>query len=81
MELNVAKVIHFFIDKARFESETDQLTPRKILVDFAKEDPAQTVLVRIEGKERIKLDQLDKAIEVENGTHFTILHLGPTTVS
>lgn len=77
----MATEIHFFIDKAKFDSETDQLTPRRILVDFAKEDPSQTVLVRVEGKERIKLDQLDKVMEVENGTHFTILHLGPTTVS
>lgn len=73
--------IHFFIDKAKFTSDSDRLTPRKILVDFAKEDPNQTVLVQIEGKERIKLEQLDQEFEVQNGSHFTILHLGPTTVS
>jgi len=77
----VPKQIHFFIDKAKFASDTNQLTPRRILVDFAKEDPNQTVLVRIEGKERIKLEQVDKEFEIENGSHFTILHLGPTTVS
>ncbi len=75
------KQIHFFIDKEKFTSDTARLTPRRILTDFAKEDPAQTVLVRIEGKDRIKLEQLDVEIEVANGTHFTILHLGPTTVS
>ena len=71
----------FFIDKARFTAATDRLTPRQILVEFAKEDPAQTTLVLVHGREREKLEQLDKRIEVKDGTHFTILHHGPTPVS
>lgn len=71
----------FFIDRVRFVSETNSLTPRQILVDFAKEDPAQTILVRVQGQEREKLQQLDTPIQVNDGTHFTILHQGPTPVS
>jgi hypothetical protein len=71
----------FFIDKVKFTSETDILTPRQILVDFAKEDANQTVLVLIEGSNRTKLTDVDTAIEVKNGSHFTVLHLGPTPVS
>ena len=71
----------FFIDKVRFTSETDTLTPRQILADYAKEDPSQTVLVRIDGPSRTKLPDLDTPIQVKDGTHFTVLHLGPTPVS
>jgi hypothetical protein len=71
----------FFIDKVKFTSETDTLTPRQILVDYAKEDPNQTVLVRIDGPNRTKLTDVDTPIQVKDGTHFTILHLGPTPVS
>jgi len=71
----------FFIDKAKFESPTESLTPRQILVEYAKEDPTQNTLVLIDGPNRIKLTDLDHPIEVKNGTHFTILHHGPTPVS
>lgn len=71
----------FFIDEEEFTSETEMLTPRTIIVEFAKEDPALTTLVLVHGKDRTKLEALDKAFEVKNGTKFTILHHGPTTVS
>lgn len=71
----------FFIDKTKYTAETDQLTPREILTEFAKEDPTQTILVRVEGSSRTKLTDLDTPIEVKDGTHFTILHQGPTPVS
>lgn len=71
----------FFIDKAKFTSETNVLTPRRILVDFAKENPSETVLVRVDGPARTKLEALDTPFEVKDGTHFTILHQGPTPVS
>lgn len=71
----------FFIDKAKFEADTDMLTPREILTDYAKEDPTQTTLVRVVGKEKQKLENLDTPIEVKDGTHFSVLHNGPTPVS
>ncbi|MGH7518853.1 MAG: hypothetical protein ACREOC_15540 [Gemmatimonadales bacterium] len=71
----------FFIDKVKFVSEDSMLTPRQILTDFAKEDPEQTTLVLVHGSERTKLVNLDDPIEVKNGTHFTVLHNGPTPVS
>ena len=71
----------FFIDKEKFEASTDDLTPRQILTQYAKEDPAQTILVLIHGKDRTKLENLDQPIELQNGTRFTILHQGPTPAS
>jgi hypothetical protein len=71
----------FFIDKAKFEAATNFLTPREILTRYAKEDPNETTLVRVVGKDREKLEELDKPTEVKDGTHFTILHHGPTPVS
>jgi hypothetical protein len=70
----------FFIDKERFTSDTPWLSPRTILVDYAKEpDPTKVTLVRKPGTE--KLTDLDTPIEVKDGTHFTILDNGPTPVS
>jgi hypothetical protein len=71
----------FFIDKSKFTAEVTQLTPRQILTDYAKEDPTLSVLVLIAGKDRIKLEALDTPFELKDGSHFTILHQGPTTVS
>lgn len=71
----------FFIDKVKFTSDTKLLTPRQLLVEFAKEDASQTILVRVDGPDRTKLTDLDTPFEVKDGTHFTILHQGPTTVS
>lgn len=71
----------FFIDKAKFEADTNMLTPREILRDYAKEDPAQTTLAQVVGREKQKLENLDTPIEVKDGTHFTVLHNGPTPVS
>ena len=71
----------FFIDKAKFTADTPRLTPRTILVNYAQEDPQQATLVRVDGKDRVKLQDLDTPIEVKDGTHFTVLHQGPTTVS
>lgn len=71
----------FFIDKAKYTTESHSLTPREILTVFAKEDPNETVLVRILGKKSEKLLDLDTEIEIKNGMHFTVLHQGPTTVS
>jgi len=71
----------FFIDKAKFTADTGTLTPRQILTEYAKEDSNQTTLVRVSGKDKEKLENLDTPIEVKNGTHFTVLHRGPTPVS
>lgn len=71
----------FFIDKEPFDASSDDLTPRQILTDYAKEDPTQTVLVLVHGKDRTKLTDLDTPIELKNGMRFTLLHQGPTPVS
>ena len=71
----------FFIDKEKFISDTSQLTPRTILKEYAKENPGETSLVRNEGSGTEKLTGLDTPIEVKDGTKFSVLHNGPTTVS
>jgi hypothetical protein len=71
----------FFIGKKRYESPTADLTPRTILVEYAKEDPALTTLVDKSGDDPVELTDLDKPIHVKNGTHFAVFHNTPTTVS
>jgi hypothetical protein len=73
--------IHFFIDKAPFETTTPSHTVRDLIVNFAKEDPAQVTLIQVKGDERIKHPDLNETLEVTNGEHFLIFHNTPTTVS
>lgn len=71
----------FFIDKQQFKSETADLTVRVLLVDFAKEDPTQTVLALKHGNELKKYSDLELVVHIENGMKFVVLHQTPTTVS
>jgi hypothetical protein len=71
----------FFVDKQKFTADREKLTPRFILTQLVKEDPAVTVLVLVEGTKTTKLTDLDTPIEMKNGMHFTLFHTGPTTVS
>jgi hypothetical protein len=72
--------VTFFIDQEKFTA-TSPITPRRIITEFAKEDPTVTTLVLIHGNDRTKLEDIDTPFELKNGTHFTTLHRGPTTVS
>lgn len=72
--------VNFFIDQEKFTA-TSPITPRRIITEFAKEDPSVTTLVLIHGNERTKLENIDTPLELKNGAHFTTLHRGPTTVS
>jgi hypothetical protein len=71
----------FFVDKEKFESPTDSLTVRQILVDYAKEDAATTTLVEKRGDENIKHPDLDEVITIKNGMKFVVFHNSPTSVS
>lgn len=71
----------FFIDKEQFKTTSQTLTVRSILVDFAKEDPAQSVLSRHHGNRTEKFTDLDQVLPIENGMKFFVLHTTPTTVS
>jgi hypothetical protein len=73
--------IVFFVDKEKFESPSETLTPRQILQDYAKEDPAMTTLVEKHGTETIKYTDLDKPITLKNGMRFVVYHSTPTPVS
>ena len=71
----------FFVDQEKFESDTETLTVRQILVNFAKEDPATTTLVEKVGNETIKHTDLDEVIHLKDGMKFVVFHNGPTPVS
>jgi hypothetical protein len=71
----------FFIDKEQFKSKNADLTVRTLLVDFAKEDPTQTILAMKHGNELKKYTNLDEVVHIENGMKFVVLHQTPTTVS
>lgn len=73
--------IIFFIDKEKFETEETELSVRILLVDYAKEDPEETTLVKIHGNQETKYTNLDEIIELENGMKFVVYHNGPTPVS
>jgi len=73
--------INFFIDKEKFETDQAQLSVRTLLVDFAKEDPAQTTLAVRHGNDIEKFTNLDQLIAMENGMHFIVFHNTPTPVS
>jgi len=73
--------INFFIDKEKFETDQAQLSVRTLLVDFAKEDPAQTTLALRHGNDIEKFTNLDQLIAMENGMHFIVFHNTPTPVS
>ncbi len=71
----------FFIDNEKFELDGPTTTARIILVDYAKEDPAQVTLAARERGELVKYTDLDTPFEVRDGTKFFVLHEGPTPVS
>jgi hypothetical protein len=71
----------FFVDQEKFESTSETLTVRQILVEFAKEDPTTTTLVEKAGHETIKHADLNEVIHLKNGMKFVVFHNGPTPVS
>ncbi len=75
------KKIVFFIDQQKFETAERYLSVRSLLVNYAREDPTQTVLRLKDGKDLKRLENLDEVIELKSGIHFIVFHEGPTTVS
>jgi hypothetical protein len=72
----------FFIDKQKFETSESHLTVKQILVDFAKVNPNENVLVLVHGDHPMQeLNDLEKVIELHEGMHFTVFSKKPTTVS
>lgn len=71
----------FTIDKQKFTSPTDQLTPRQLLVDYAKEDPKTTTLAEKHGNQLVEHKDLDVPITIKNGAKFVVFHQKPTPVS
>lgn len=73
-------LIVVFIDQQQFKLEDREYTPRE-LVTLGGEDPNETTLVRKHGHELEKLTDLDRPIQLEDGTHFVVFHNHPTPVS
>lgn len=74
------KVINFFIDQEKFETEETVLLARVLLEDFAKENPDETTLVLKHGNELKKYKDSDEVV-LMNGLHFVVFHDEPTPVS
>lgn len=75
------KEFNFFIDKQKFETTESHLTVRRILVEFAKVNPNENVLVLVHGNQMTEYKNLDEQIEIHNGMKFTIFNQKPTPVS
>lgn len=71
----------FFIEQKKFETSENQLTVRKILVDFGGYNPQENVLVLKHGHDLDELTNLDQVIEMKNGMHFSIFSKKPNPVS
>lgn len=78
---NEHKKFVFFIDKQKFETTESHLTVRQILVDFAKVNPNENVLVLVHGNQTQELKDLEQVIEIREGMKFTIFNQKPTPVS
>lgn len=75
------KQIIFWVDNEQFRTDKHELTVGEILHDFAKEDPAETSLVRRHGNDLEKYADITMSICLENGMKFIVFHNGPTPVS
>jgi hypothetical protein len=73
--------IVFFIDKEKFEVKVKELTVRQLIVEYAKENPAQTTLGLKEGNLTKKFTNLDEVIHLKEGMRFVLFHNEPTPVS
>lgn len=69
----------FFIDKQKFETEESHLSVRQILVDFAKVNPEENVLVLVHGMQ--EMTDLEQLVELKEGMKFTVFNKKPTPVS
>jgi hypothetical protein len=75
------KEIVFFIDNEKFETDQATLTVRTLLVDYAKEDPAQTTLALRHENDIKKYTNTDESVVMKNGMKFIVFHNTPTPVS
>ena len=80
-ETPATKKTVFFINHTKYETTEDALTPRVMLRDYAKEDPAKTTLAHKHGNQIDHLTNLDQSFELKNGTQFAVFYETPTTVS
>jgi hypothetical protein len=78
---NHVKVIHFFIDKSKFETTKSSLTVREILEDFAKVSSTNNTLAVKEAGNFVEFTDLNLQVELKEGEHFTVFNNEPTPVS
>ena len=75
------KKIVFFIEQKKYETESEKLTVRQILVDFAKVDPERYTLALKQQGGFHEYGNLDEIIEMKEGMHFSLFDKKPTPVS
>ncbi len=80
MEKHPKKTV-FFIGKTKHETERKELSPREILVDFAKVSLDNFTLALKSQGGFDELTYLDQPIEMKEGMHFVLFDKTPTTVS
>lgn len=80
MEKHSKKIV-FFIGKTKHETENKELTPRELLVEFAKVFPGNFTLALKNHGGFDELTNLDDPIEMKDGMHFVLFDKTPTTVS
>lgn len=74
--------IAFTIDGDPYSTSDRVLTPRQILTDYAKVDPASHYLIQVEGREQMSYEtQPDEPIHMHEHQTFITAAVGPTPVS
>lgn len=73
--------VTFSIDQEEVSAPTPTLTVRVILSEYAKVDPAKTMLVEMRGSEQVRHPNLDEQLTVTTCSRFVVFHNTPTTVS
>jgi hypothetical protein len=72
--------IVFFIDKQKFEWDSNQITVSK-LFELASEDPKETTMALKEGNDIHKYTDMNATVDLKNGMKFIVFHNEPTPVS
>lgn len=75
------RIYSFSIDQKKFETEESQLSVRRILVEFARVDPANKVLAIKARGDYHRYTNLDEVIALADSPKFTLFDVSPTHVS
>ena len=74
------KQVVFFIDQQKFAVEDRPYTVSELLT-LAGENPSETTLALRHGNDLHRYTNPNEVLEIKDGSHFVVLHNGPTPVS